>query len=258
MQGWVTDSHIVRCTSGKETWCAPSISDSCGKSFTGSSAWCKSSSVCCKISCSSFGFATGWKLDEIILNLHRVNWLLNKKSNNKRSVKCDFGDHSINPCSHQSVPLTPALSSWLWLGCQRFHHFHSHYSPVIPRSWYNTAWPVFSVNSSVGYLMQGLTADLVSIYPKDDSGTKIQGGKASQVQRSGSGVSQTQRVQPTESQRSEGMEFKFVTADECHPCQQKHTSKVLLLQQKMQTTRFTQSLLCHVLCGILTIPFQHP
>lgn len=177
MQGWVTDSHIVRCTSGKETWCAPSISDSCGKSFTGSSAWCKSSSVCCKISCSSFGFATGWKLDEIILNLHRVNWLLNKKSNNKRSVKCDFEDHSINPCSHQSVPLTPALSSWLWLGCQRFHHFHSHYSPVIPRSWYNTAWPVFSVNSSVGYLMQGLTADLVSIYPKDDSGTKIQGGK---------------------------------------------------------------------------------
>lgn len=35
----------------------------------------------------------------------------------------------------------------------------------------------FCVNSSVGYLMQGLTVDLVSIYSKEDSGSKTHGEK---------------------------------------------------------------------------------
>lgn len=35
----------------------------------------------------------------------------------------------------------------------------------------------FCVNSSVGHPMHNLTVDLVSVYPEDDSGAKIQGGK---------------------------------------------------------------------------------
>lgn len=59
----------------------------------------------------------------------------------------------------------------------------------------------FCVNSSVGYLMQDLTVDLISTYPKDDSGSKIQGGKDPKSHELVDLEYPTHRVQPTESQK---------------------------------------------------------
>lgn len=59
----------------------------------------------------------------------------------------------------------------------------------------------FCVNSSVGYFMQGLTVDLVFIYPKEDSGSKTHGEKIpSAMSWRIWSIPQTQRVQPAESQ----------------------------------------------------------
>lgn len=59
----------------------------------------------------------------------------------------------------------------------------------------------FCVNSSVGYFMQGLTVDLVFIYPKEDSGSKTHGEKIPSAMSWWIwSIPQTQRVQPAESQ----------------------------------------------------------
>lgn len=79
-----------------------------------------------------------------------------------------------------SVMLTPNLTSYLWPRCQRVSPFsHSLLRIFISiSSCYDSIWAgVFCVNRSVGYLMQDLTVNLVSVYPKDDMGTKNTGKK---------------------------------------------------------------------------------
>lgn len=64
-------------------------------------------------------------------------------------------------------------------GVREFHHFHIHHSSFSFISVVATSiWPSFScVNSSVGYLMQDLTVNFISIYAKVYMGTKNTGGR---------------------------------------------------------------------------------
>lgn len=65
------------------------------------------------------------------------------------------------------------------------------------------------VNTSVGYLMQDLTVDLISIYPKDDSGTKIQRGKDPKSHELVALENPRHReCSPQNPKRSEGMELE--------------------------------------------------
>lgn len=148
-------------------------------------------------------------------------------------------------------------------GVRQFHHFHIHHSSFSFISVVATSiWPSFScVNSSVGYLMQDLTVNFIYIYANVYMGTKNMGGGEAQstilpemveLQYPLSTKSATYRNQTELKAWNE-----FTVVVEYHPCQQKYTSKVLLLKEKMLNTRFSHSLICHFLCGILTIPFQH-